>query len=192
MNLSKKTNHIVKGAILLSVAFVLTFFEVPVIPAVPWLKLDLSAVPILIGALAFGPLYGIILTFALQLLDLMKSSSTGGVGQLANFLLISAFVITISFIYKKNKNLKNLIVGMVFGTLALIISAMIANHFILVPLFSPKLVNNAAVYHAYLFKWIPIFNLIKGIAVSFISFVVYLGIKPVLIKEQSNERLMRN
>lgn len=184
MNLSKKTNLLVKGAILLAISFVLTFFEFPVIPSVPWLKLDFSAVPLLLAALMFGPLFGLTLTGMLQILDIfVKGSQTGGVGQLANFLLLGSFILTVSLIYKRNNKSKMLIPAMLAGTVALIIAAIVANHFILVPLYSPKIVENKDFYNSYLFKWIPLFNAIKGFAISLISSVLFIKLGPMINKE---------
>ena len=184
MNLSKRTNLLVKGAILLAVSFVLTFLEFPVIPAVPWLKLDFSAVPLLLAALLYGPFFGLILTAMLQILDIfIKGSQTGGVGQLANFLLLGLFIITISLIYKRDSSKKTLPLAMFAGTIALIIGAIVANHFILVPLFSPGLTKNVTAYREYLFKWIPIFNLIKGFVLSLISYFLFAKLSPLMNKE---------
>lgn len=185
MNLSKRTNLLVKGAILLSLAFILSFFEFPIIPSVPWLKLDFSAVPLMLSTLMFGPIFGLVLTLLLQVLDItVKVSTTGGVGQLANFLLIGSFITATGIFAGKRTGLKKLIVSMLLGTLVLIVMAMITNHFILVPLFSPTLVQKKAIYTQYLFKWIPLFNFIKGISISAITAVLYFKLSSMVIKEQ--------
>ncbi len=51
-NTKKSTQITVKGALLIAIAFVFTYFEFPILPTVPWLKLDFSMVPLLLGALA--------------------------------------------------------------------------------------------------------------------------------------------
>lgn len=188
MNLSKKTNFIVKGSLLLALSVLLSFVKFSIFPAVKWLEIDLSAVPLIIGALAFGPLSGFILTALLELILFFLGSSTGGVGELANFFMLGIFVLIIGFIYKNHQNKKSLITGSVLGTIGLIIGGMIANHFVLIPLylkFMPNLFNGPLKYNDYILKWVPMFNFIKGFLVSLIAIMLYERLKTLLFKENS-------
>lgn len=198
-NTTRSTNVMVKGAILLGLAFVLSYFEFAIIPGNTWLKLDFSAVPILVAALAFGPYYGIVLTGLLQVLIIMiQGTTTGGVGQIANFIMLGSFIFVISMIYKRNKNTKSLIIGMIAGTIVLIASGFLANKFILLPLyinafFGGKFPDGEAGYNAYLYTAVPLFNLIKGVTLSAISVLVYSKLGSFLVKESwKNERLMNS
>ena len=93
-------------AILSVIAFVLAFLEIPVPVIAPsFVKLDLSDFPALIGAFAFGPMVGVVIELIKNGLQLF-SSSTGGVGELANFFIGSSFVFTAGLIYKLNKTKK--------------------------------------------------------------------------------------
>ncbi len=78
-------------AMLSAIAFVLMFFEftVPVMP--PFIKMDLSELPALLGAFAMGPVSGVMICLIKNLLHLLMST-TGGVGELSNFLLGACFV----------------------------------------------------------------------------------------------------
>ena len=77
-------------AVLSAVAFVLAFFEFPVPLSPSFARMDLSDFPALIGAFAFGPIAGILIELVKNLLGLF-STATGGVGELANFLMGASF-----------------------------------------------------------------------------------------------------
>lgn len=174
LNTRKSTQLTVKGALLIAFAFVLTYFEFPILPTVPWLKLDFSMIPLLLGALALGPSTGVLLAGILQVLLFATKSTTGGVGEIANFIVFSVMIFTVSFIYKKYRNQTGLIIGLILGTVAFTIAAVLANQFILVPLFFPgEFPGGVAAYNTYLYQAVPLFNAIKGFAVTFLSMLLY-------------------
>ena len=73
-------------AVLSAIAFVLAFFEFPVPLSPTFARMDLSDLPALIGAFAYGPVSGILIEFVKNALQLL-TSSTGGIGELANFIM---------------------------------------------------------------------------------------------------------
>ena len=79
-------------AMLSAIAFVLMFleFSVPIMP--PFIKMDLSDLPALLGAFAMGPVSGVMICLIKNLMHLFLSS-TGGVGELSNFILGACFVL---------------------------------------------------------------------------------------------------
>ncbi len=89
-------------AMLSAIAFVLMFleFSVPIMP--PFIKMDLSDLPELIGAFAMGPVSGVAICLIKNLLHLFMST-TGGVGELSNFILGACFVFPAGMIYRKWK-----------------------------------------------------------------------------------------
>ena len=195
-NTSKSTNTMVKGALLLALAFVLTYLEFAIIPGNTWLKLDLSAVPILVAGLAFGPTFGLLLTGLLQVLVIaIQGSTTGGVGQIANLIMVGSFVVVASAIYKKNKSVKGLIVGLGAATMTLILTGFLSNRFILLPVYIKLFFNGAfpggdAAYNAYLYQAVPLFNLIKGVVLSVTSALIYSKLGSFLNKEAwKNQRM---
>lgn len=83
-----KTRYMVQVAMLGAAAVVLWFFDIPLPFAPSFYKIDLSEVPVLIGAFAMGPLAGAAIELIKILLNLvMKGSTTAGVGEVANFLI---------------------------------------------------------------------------------------------------------
>ena len=92
-------------AVLSSISFILAFFEFPVPLSPSFARMDLSDLPALIGAFAYGPMSGILIEFVKNALQLF-TSSTGGIGELANFIMGSSFVVTAGLIYKSHKTKK--------------------------------------------------------------------------------------
>ena len=103
MSISNQKLRILVGAAMLSaVAFVLQFFELPMPLSPSFARMDFSDLPALIGAFAYGPLWGVVIEGVKNLLHLMQSA-TGGIGELANFLIGSALVVPAGLIYSRNK-----------------------------------------------------------------------------------------
>ena len=67
--------------------------------------MNLSDFPALIGAFAFGPLSGLLIELVKNTLQLL-TSSTGGVGEIANFLMGASYVVAAGVIYKRHKTPK--------------------------------------------------------------------------------------
>lgn len=57
----QRIQRLVGIACLGALAFILMFFEFPVLPMAPYLKLDFSDVPVLLGGYIYGPFGGIII-----------------------------------------------------------------------------------------------------------------------------------
>ncbi|MEG0936286.1 MAG: ECF transporter S component, partial [Clostridia bacterium] len=79
MNTSKNVNKLVKISLLVAMAFVLMLFEFPIPGLPPFLKLDFSDLPALIGGFALGPIAGVMVEGGKVVLNLVFSGSiTGG------------------------------------------------------------------------------------------------------------------
>ena len=78
--------YVTVTAMLSAIAFILMFldFSVPIMPS--FIQMDLSELPALIGSFALGPVCGVVVCLVKNLLHLMITS-TGGVGELSNFVL---------------------------------------------------------------------------------------------------------
>lgn len=191
-NVSKSTNLLVKTALLSAISFVFMFFELPLLPAFPWLKIDPSDIPALIGAFAYGPFYGVAIEGFKNVLGFfLKGTNTGGIGEFANFLIGIAFVVPASYIYAKNRTKKNAALGLIAGVVVMSIAGVLANYFILVPLYKNFLVELKET--SYVIKYIVYgvipFNLIKAILVSGITLLIYKKVSALILKEslQFNE-----
>ncbi len=77
--MSEKIRKLVTMAILVAISIVLVFLvHLPLIPAVPFLEYDPADIPILIGAFAYGPVAGIILTVVTSVIQGMTVSASSG------------------------------------------------------------------------------------------------------------------
>ncbi|HAK41441.1 MAG TPA: ECF transporter S component [Clostridium sp.] len=197
MKTSKNVNRLVKISLLVAMAFILMLFEFPIPGFPPFLKLDFSDLPALIGGFALGPVAGVIIEGGKVILNLVfHGSYTGGVGEFANFLVGGSFVFVASYIYHKNKTKKNAIIGLIIGTIVMTIVGALFNYYILIPLyatimggmsnvigFSAEGNSNIGSLVGIIVLGITPFNIIKGAIVSLITFVSYKRISPLISRE---------
>lgn len=178
-------------AVLSAIAFVLAFFEFPVPLSPSFARMDLSDLPALIGAFAYGPLSGVLVELVKNVLQLL-TSSTGGIGELANFIMGSSFVAAAGFMYQFRKTRKNAAAACLAASVIMGIVAAVVNYFILLPLFEgfmplDQLIASFGEFIPFiktkldvvLFNAFP-FNLLKGIGVSIVALLLYKRLAPVL------------
>ncbi|MBQ2473411.1 MULTISPECIES: ECF transporter S component [Lachnospira] len=192
---SKKRVDVVKLAgigMLSGIAFILMFFEFPIPVLIPsFIKLDLSDLPALIGAFAYGPIAGILIELIKNLLHLLDSSS-GFVGELSNFLLGACFVGVAGCVYKLKKSKSAAIIGATVGACAMAVFSLVTNYFIVYPFYTNFMPMDAiiAAYKAIipsvdnLFECLLIFNVpftfVKGMISVVITVLIYKPISPLL------------
>ncbi|MFR3910979.1 MAG: ECF transporter S component [Clostridium paraputrificum] len=181
MNTSKNLSKFVKIALLSAIAVVIMLFEIPLIPLFPWLKMDLSELPVLIGAFAFGPMSGVIIEEGLKILLnlLMTGTATGFVGELANFIIGVSFVVPAAMIYHRNKSKKSAIIGMIVGGLFMEVAGILANIYLLLPVFGMS--GKIDITQYVMVGLIP-FNGLKAILVSAITMLVYKKLSVSIFK----------
>ena len=178
-------------AVLSAIAFVLAFFEFPVPLSPSFARMDLSDLPALIGAFAYGPTAGILIELVKNALQLLPSS-TGGIGELANFIMGSSFVAAAGLIYKFHKTKKTAMFACLIASIVMGIAAAIVNYFILLPVFEvfmplDQLTASFGEFIPFiktkldvvLFNAFP-FNLLKGIGISIVTMLLYKRLTPVL------------
>uniref|UniRef100_UPI0039E90267 ECF transporter S component n=1 Tax=Clostridium perfringens TaxID=1502 RepID=UPI0039E90267 len=175
------TNRFIKLSLLSAIAVILMYIDFPVIPIFPWLKIDLSDVPALMGAFAFGPLAGVIIELMKNLLILIvKGTGTAFVGELANFLVGVALVWPAAMVYKKNKTKKTAVLGMVIGILCIEVVGILANVYLLLPAYGMAM-SKAELMQYVTVGLIP-FNGIKAILVCGITYALYKKVSVSIFK----------
>ena len=129
---------LVKISILSAIGYILMFISVPLPMLFPeFLKIDISDLPALLGGIALGPMAGVTIAFFKNLLQFITGmSTTGGVGEFANFLIGGSFVFTVSYIYSKKRDVAGVIIGLIIGIIVMTIVGCIANYFIILPFYS--------------------------------------------------------
>lgn len=180
-------------AMLAAIASLLMHIEFPLPFMPPFLKLDLSGVPILLAAFMMGPIPAIGVTLIKDLVHLL-STQTGGVGELADLLVMSTFAITAGLIYKRHKTRTGAILGCAAGSLAIMVVGALANQYLIIPFYSKVMPIEAIVaacaainpaidsISAYVWYGAAPFNLIKGVVLSLITVLTYKRLSNILKK----------
>ena len=193
-NRAFSTSKLVKISILAAIGYILMFIAVPIPALFPdFLKIDISDLPVLLGGMALGPVAGIWIAFLKNLLQLVTGfSTTGGVGELANFIIGGSFVWVVSFIYSNKKNIKGVIIGLLLGIITMTIVGCIANYVLILPFYSTimpidQVINmgskiNPLITNKITFiLWIIApFNLIKSSLISLITLPMYKKTEKIL------------
>ena len=178
-------------AMLSAVAYLLAFveFSVPLSPS--FARMDLSDLPALIGAFAFGPFSGLLIELVKNTLQLL-TTSTGGIGEIANFLMGASYVVTAGFIYKRHKTKKTALLACIAASFVMGAAAALANYFILLPLFETfmpldQLIASFGAFLPFihtkldivLFNALP-FNILKGLVIGGVTMLIYKKLALVL------------
>ena len=158
-------------------------------------KIDPSELPVLICGFAFGPVAGVLTEFVKIIIKLfLKPTSTAFVGELANFCVGCSMILPATIIYHARKSKTTAIVGCVAGTVVMTIFGTLFNAVYLLPTFAVMYgmpldaligmgtalnANVTDVFSFVAFCVAPL-NLIKGAAVSVLTFVLYKPLSPIL------------
>lgn len=171
---------IAKMGMMAAIACVIGLFRFPILPMVPFLTYDFADIPIIISAFAFGPVAGILITLVVSFIQAFLLGGDQLYGFIMHVLASGAFVLVASTIYQKHKTKKRAIVSMAIATAVMIALMACANYFI-TPYYYGGEAMKAVVVD--LMPFILLFNLIKGVANSVITFIVYKRISPFLHKQ---------
>ena len=182
-------------AMLSAISVILMLFEIPLWFAPSFYEIDFSEVPVLIGAFALGPLAGVVIELLKILLNLaINGTMTMFVGEFANFLIGIAFVVPAAIIYQRKKTKKSAMIGLVIGTVFMVLVGAVLNAYVLIPAFAKAfqmpietivemgtMVNPGiqSLWDLILLAVVP-FNLLKGVLVSFVTGLIYKGVSSLI------------
>jgi len=132
---NKKIRFITITAILGALSAVLQIFEIPVPMLVPaFVKLDFSDLPAILATFLVSPISGVAVCLIKNVVHIATSSSLG-VGELANFLTSVACVLPAGIIYKLKPTKKMAVVAMLAGALVSGVMSIFINYFITYPFY---------------------------------------------------------
>ena len=180
--------RITRIALLAAVSSVL--FLQPEIPIIGFYKLDFSNLPVLLGGFSMGPLAGFLILLIKSFTGLLHYDSMG-VGELADLIFGMSIMLPAVLIYRRKKNRKNALIGMAVGTVCLILSGVVVNAVLLIPFYTqvmglttdailgmfPPVVDSI---EKMLFIATAPFNLLKGVALSVLTYILYRHLSPLL------------
>lgn len=189
----KKTlsvQYLTRIAVLTALSSILFMISIPI---VAFYSLDLSNLPVLLGAFSMGPVAGLIILGLKSLIGCL-TSSTMYVGELADFIMGAAFVLPAALIYQRNKSRKGALIGMITGTVALILAGCLTNAYLLIPFYMKAfgmpmeaIIGMCAQALPFvdtelkviLFVTAP-FNLLKGVVLCVLTYMIYKPLSPLL------------
>ena len=175
-----KNDRLVKMGMMAAVACVLGFVRFPLIPAVSFLTYDLADIPIIITTFAFGPGAGML---ALTVVSAIQAFLLGGdsiYGFIMHMIASGAFLMTAGLIYRNHKTKKVAILSMAVATLLMTVVMGFANYFVTPFYYGGEAMREMVVS---LMPLILLFNVIKGVLNSGITFVIYKRISGFLHRE---------
>ena len=180
-------------AMLSAVAFVLMFLDFPIpflIP--PFVKMDFSELPALLAAFSLGPVYGVVVCLVKNLVHFITMTTTGGAGEICNFLLGACFAIPAGTIYQYMKTRRGALIGVLAGAVVMAVLSVPLNYYISYPVYT-KFMPIDAIISMYqqirpstngLLECLIIFNapftLLKGLLTTVLCFLVYKPLSPIL------------
>ena len=181
-------------AMLAAVSTILMFlsFNVPLVPS--FLRMDLSELPALIGAYALGPWYGVAVCLIKNLFNVFRTT-TGGIGELSNFLLGSIFVLASGIWYRRDHTRRGAVLGAFVGDVAMAGLSLLTNYYLVFPVYFTFMPEETILnmYQAILpsvdslFEALLIFNVpftfVKGLLSVIVCLLIYKRLSPLLKKK---------
>jgi len=195
MNSNLKT--LIKIALLGAIGGVIMIYEI-IIPFMPeFLKLDFSNITAILAAFALGPLPGVVVVILKNIIKfLLVGTKSMGIGEFADILITSSYVLTAGFIYKKNRTKKTALTGVLLGTAAAVVLSVAANYFIIIPAYQALMnfpldaiigLGSKANSHITDLKSLIVigvlpFNVLKWSIISLIMIFIYKPLSPIMKK----------
>ncbi len=190
-----RTHKLVVTAMLGAVAFVLQLLEFPIPFLIPsFVQMDFSELPALLATFSIGPVSGVSVCLIKNVVKVIFKTTTGGVGELCNFLIGAGLVVPAGLIYRKMKSRKGALIGALAGALCMGVLSIPINYFISYPIYTAFMPLDVIIgmYQELipsvngLLSCLVIFNMpftvLKGLLVTALCFLVYKPLSPLLHK----------
>ena len=181
------TKQLVGIAVFSALSYAVSFLEFPIFPAAGFLKLDFSAVFTLLAGFIYGPIGGVAVCAVKELLCFLTKSSTGGVGEIANFIVTTGFILLPTIVYYFHKGFKTVVWTLSVACVIEVALALFTNRFINFPLFMGDGAVNA--FNS-LWWYVLLFNLIKSVAICVLTILLYKRVS-IFIKAVSKPRVKK-
>ena len=178
--------HIAYMALFTALAYIVTFLEFPIFSGAPFLKLDFANVFFMFEGFLFGPVEAVVSIGIKELLCLTKSTSAGA-GELANFLMSTAYIIIPSIVYRFKKGRWWVTLYLACACVLQIAVSLPVNRFINFPVYGNLFGFDGAALFNSLWHFVLFFNLIKSVSISVIVFFIYKPLAKVV--KLTRERL---
>lgn len=191
----QRTRKMVTVGILAALAWVVSQFSFPLLPWAPFLKIDFSDIPILLGMYVYGPMSGIAIAAVRSMLSYVTTGGEAGfpIGDTAAFIATLSYTLPIYFVIRNEKpNLKKAVLGGAGATLSLTAVLAVLNWLVIAPLYMTVMGFSVGPMREYLTVSVMPFNILKGIFVSIIFFVAFFKLHHFLEKIRAEEPELDN
>ena len=193
-NTHTRIRELTVTAMLCAVATILMFLDFSLPMVIPsFVKMDVSELPALLASFSLGPVYGIAVCLVKNILNVIFHGSTGGIGELCNFLIGASFVGTAGLIYRFHKTRKGAVIAALVGAVVMAVVSVPVNYFLSYPVYAAMFGGIDAIIAAYqelrpgtngLMECLLVFNmpftLVKGLLNAAICFLIYKPLSPIL------------
>ena len=165
-------------AVFVALSYAVSFLEIPLpLFGAEFLKLDFGNVFIVLISFLLGPLEGVLVCLLKEGLRLFTTTS-GGAGELANFIVTGSYLLLPSILYQFRKGLKSVCLSLSCACVIATGAALLVNRFLVFPTFSYLFggsIFGMTVEQAFAAFWpaVLLFNLIKTVSVSVITLLLY-------------------
>ncbi|WP_018143055.1 ECF transporter S component [Alloscardovia criceti] len=172
-------------ALFSTLAIVLSFIQIPLMPAAPFLKYDPSGIVVLLAGFAYGPLAAVIV----GVLSSLPHIFTDPIGGLILVACTLAFSLPSAWIYSKKRTRQGALISMVTGSVSFVFTAIVLN-LLITPFYT------GTDFGTVLAMVIPIllpFNIIKAVLHSVVTTFCYKPmnglLKSYIASQKSNRRV---
>lgn len=187
--IDKRTRKIVVIGILAALAWIISEFSFPLLPWAPFLKIDFSDIPVVLGMYIFGPLSGIAIAAVRSLLSYVMTGGEAGfpIGDTAAFIATLSYTLPVYYIIRnRTANMKTVLMASSAGTVSLTTILAFLNWLVIAPLYIYVMGFSVGPMREYLTISVIPFNLLKGAFVSIIFFALYSKLHVQLDKIRDN------
>ena len=181
------TKNIAGMAVFAALSFVVYLLEIPIFASTPasFLELDFSNVFVALAGFMYGPIPAIIITVIKEAIHI-SIGGTGGIGELANLITTTAYVLIPSLVYRYRKGFKTVALTLLVAIVVQIGVSLLANKFINFPFFTgsapfvPTPVSDG--FFSTLWPYVLAFNAIKATSISIITILLYKRVSKIFKK----------
>ncbi len=174
-------------AVFVALSYAVSFLEIPMpLFGAEFLKLDFGNVFILLISFLLGPAEGVLVCLLKESLRCLSSSSLCA-GELANFIITTAYLLLPSILYQRRKTLKTVVVSLSLACLIATGMALLSNRLIIFPTYAVLFggsIFGMTVSEAFSAFWIGVllFNIIKTVSVGALTMLLYKRLSNFLKK----------
>lgn len=148
------------------------------VPVVLFLKYDPKDIVITLGGLIWEPMTSFIVSVVVSIIEMFTISENGILGCIMNIISTCSFACTASVIYKKRRTLSGAVIGLLMGSVMMIVVIMLWNYMI-APIYMGY--PREAVAKLLLPAFLP-FNMLKAGLNAAFTFLLYKPITTALRK----------